>query len=86
MIVNSYSKLRVRDLKLMDALGEQLLSLVWDLNEVDIANVVNGYARLSLQHAAGPGCSSTALAQRPDLELGAGLSQAQPCSSLSLSL
>lgn len=50
MIVNGYSKMRIRNQSLMELLAEQLIQRVGDLNEVDIAAVVNGYARLMLNH------------------------------------
>lgn len=48
MLVNGYSKLRVRNTLLMDTLAQQLIMRSGDLNEIDLATVANGYARLAL--------------------------------------
>ncbi|CAJ1379003.1 unnamed protein product [Effrenium voratum] len=46
MIVNGFSKLRVRDEALMEAVSTEVTSSAEKLNAVDLASVANGYARL----------------------------------------
>mmetsp|Transcript_47220 Transcript_47220/g.109222 ORF Transcript_47220/g.109222 Transcript_47220/m.109222 type:complete len:532 (+) Transcript_47220:367-1962(+) len=48
MLINGLSKLRVRNVALMDTLAERLVTCAADLNEVDLATVANGYGRLTL--------------------------------------
>lgn len=52
MVVNGFSRLRVRDQALMDLLATQLVRRADELNEVDIATIMNAYARLVLNNDA----------------------------------
>lgn len=51
MIVNGFSKLRLRDAQMMTAISEQLICTAHELNAVDLATVANGYARLWLHES-----------------------------------
>eukprot|EP00434_Breviolum_minutum_P014576 symbB.v1.2.012850.t1/scaffold894.1/size156229/3 len=51
MVVNGFSKLRLRDSNLMTAISEQLTFTAHELNAVDLATVANGYARLWLHES-----------------------------------
>lgn len=51
MIVNGFSKLRLRDANMMTAISEQLICTAHELNAVDLATVANGYARLWLHES-----------------------------------
>jgi len=49
MLANAVSKLRVRNLALMESLAEQVLTRKPELNAIDLMSVANAYARLSLR-------------------------------------
>ncbi|CAE8594760.1 unnamed protein product [Polarella glacialis] len=48
MLINGYSKLRVRHPGLMEVLSQQLIPRVKELNEIDLATVANGFARMAV--------------------------------------